>query len=212
MILLSLFFLIASVLGANNSVGIKAGDWVKYSVTFTGNPFGSVPYSFTWIKIEFVSVTETSATYRETSDMQNGTETNRTRTLDLASNNTFPLIPANSVITDETTRSYAGASRTVLVTHFGGNVTYYFDKQTGINLEEYLVGPDFSLSVVATETNLWSGGLLGLDWWAWATIIVVVAVVFAAAALVLRRRKHTAPTPTKEVLPQTPVSSVRAVT
>jgi anti-sigma-K factor RskA len=114
------------------------------------------------------------------------------------------------VITGETTGSYAGASRAVLnalVSQYGGNTTYYFDKQTGVALEVYAVYSDYTLSLVATETNLWGGGLLGLDWWAWATIIVVVAVVAVAAALVLRRRKHTAPTPSQEVLPQPPASS-----
>jgi len=224
MILASLSVLTAGVLGVNYSVGIKAGDWVKYGVTSTGNPPDTYSFNLTWMKIEFVSVTGTSVTYRGTLHLQNGTETNGTATIDLASTNSAPLIPANfnvgdtiysgassTVITDETTRSYAGASRAVLnalVSEYGGNTTYYFDKQTGVALEVYAVYSDYTLNLVVTETNLWGGRLLGLDWWAWAAIIVVVAVVVvAAAALMLRRRKHAASTPSQEVLPPPPSSS-----
>jgi hypothetical protein len=225
MILVSLSVVIVGVLGVDYNVGIKAGDWVKYGVTSTGNPPDTYSFNLTWMKIEFVSVNGTSVTYLGTLHLQNGTETNGTATIDLASTNPAPLIPANSkvgdtiysgasstVITGETTRSYAGASRTVLnasVLEYGGNTTYYFDKQTGVAVEVYAVYTDYTLNLVVTETNLWDGRLLGLDWWAWVVIIVVVAVVVvaAAAALMLRRRKHTAPTPSQEVLPPPPPSS-----
>lgn len=219
----SLSVLIAGVLGANYSVGTKVGDWVKYSVTFTGNPSSLGFYNWTWTKVEFVNVTGTIITYRGTLHMQNGTETNTTSTFDLSSTTSAPLIPANSkigdtiysgtsgmVITGEITRSYAGASRAVLsasASQYGGNMTYYFDKQTGVALEVYSVYNDYTQSLVAIETNLWSSGLLGLDWWALATIIVVVAAVFAVGVLALRRRRRAAPTPSQEVLPQPPASS-----
>jgi len=223
MILVSLSVLTAGVLGEDYSVRIKAGDWVKYGVTSTGNPPDTYSFNLTWMKIEFANVTETSVTYLGTLHLQNGTETNGTATIDLTSTNSAPLIPANSkvgdtiysgasstVIAGETTRSYAGASRVVLnalVSEYGGNTTYYFDKQTGVALEVYAVYSDYTLNLVVTETNLWSGRLLGLDWWAWAAIIVVVAVVVVAAALMFRRRKHAAPTPSQEVLPPPPASS-----
>jgi hypothetical protein len=214
MVLVSLSVLIAGVLGANYSVGIKVGDWVRYSATLAGAVPDTYAINYTWIEIEFVNVTGTSITYRVTWHMQNGTETNATSTSDLASTNSAPLIPANSkvgdtvysgasstVITDETTRSYAGANRVVLsasVSQYGANMTYYFDKQTGVALEEYLVYSDYTSRLVVTETNIWSPtGLWGLDWWSWATIIAAITIAVTASSLALRRRKRSANMPPK---------------
>ncbi len=224
MILVCLSVLMASVLGANYSVGIKAGDWVKYAVTSTGSPPDVYSFNLTWMKIEFVNVAGTDVTYCGILHLENWTETNQTVTFDLASASSAPLIPANSkvgdtvysgansvVIAGETTRSYAGASRLVLnalALQYGGNMTYYFDKQTGVTLEVYSVYSDYTVSLVATETNLWSGGILGLEWWMWVTILVV-AVIVVAVALVLRRRKRTTLTHSQEVLPQPPVARAR---
>lgn len=213
MVLVSLSVLIAGVLGANYTVGIKVGDWVKYSATLAGAVPDTYTINYTWIEFEFVNVTGTSITYRITWHMQNGTEANATSTSDLASA-TSSLIPANSkvgdtvywgasstVITDETTRSYAGATRAVLsasVSQYGANMTYYFDKQTGVVLEEYLVYSDYTSRLVVTETNIWSPtGFWGLDWWLWATIIAAIIIVVIVSSLALRRRKRSANMPPK---------------
>ena len=205
---------------AHASVGIKSGDWVKYAVTSTGNPPDVYAFNVTWIKIEFVNVTGTNLTFLGTLQLQNGTEINETGTLDMTTANSFLLIPANSeigdtihlgasstVIAGETTRSYAGASRMILnasVSEQEGNITYFFDKQTGVAVEIYSNYSDYTISLVLTETNLWSGGFLGLEWWAWVTITVVAAIIVVVIILVLRRRRHTAPTPSEQVPPPPP--------
>jgi parallel beta-helix repeat protein len=159
-------------------VGVKTGDWIKLDYTITGWPPGT-PYP-EWIKIEFLSVQATIATIRVTLRMSNGTEQSDTITADVtAGGGTFGtlsgfVIPANLTTGDsiymsgcgyvtiagETARTYAGANRTVVYTSFtlyGAQLTYYWDKKTGIMVEAYGIYPQLNMTatVKATETNMW---------------------------------------------------------
>jgi len=217
----------SNVWAAGFRIGIKAGDWVKYGYTMTGNfPYGDVS-NVTWIKIEFTNVTNT-ATEEKVGilmiyHMQNGTETNMTSILDLQSESSGYyglLIPANSSVGDtfsmggtsvtiqnETTRTYAGASRTVLsasLTQFGTNSTNYWDKQTGVMVEATSIYSTYSANVAVTETNMWATGFLGLDWWWWMTIIVIIGGIIILAALIFRRRKSAPPAPSGQQAQQPP--------
>lgn len=207
----------SNVSAAGFRIGIKAGDWVKYGYTITGNfPYGEVS-NVTWIKIEFTNVTNTTTQEKVgilmIYHMQNGTETNQTSILDLQSESSGYyglLIPANSstgdtfsmggtsvTIQNETTRTYAGASRTVLsasLAQFGTNSTNYWDKQTGVMVEATSIYSTYSANVAMTETNMWAAGFLGLDWW-WMTIIGIIVGIIILAALMFRRRKSAPPAP-----------------
>jgi hypothetical protein len=73
-------------------------------------------------------------------------------------------------------------------------------------VEIYSFYSDYTINFVLAETNLWSGGILGLEWWVWTTITVVAVGAVVAVALVWRRRRHAVPTPSHEVLPPPPTS------
>ncbi len=208
---------------ADSTVGVKVGNWIKYEITYTGTPpSGSLIAQ--WIKVEILNVAGTTVNARMTSHMADGTETNQTGTIDVVSGSaTFPgfIIPANSkvgdsvnmgtmgsaTIADETTRTYAGASRTVVYANFsqvlfasfsqyatqfsqyGTQYTLYWDKQTGVVVEALTTSTNFTSTAKATETNMWGGLFWGLDWWFWVILIVVVVGAVTAAILILRRRK-----------------------
>jgi parallel beta-helix repeat protein len=197
-------------------VGVKTGDWIKMDYTISGATSGTpLPQ---WLKVEFLSVEGTSATVRVTMHMSNGAEQNQTMTVDIvAGGGTFGtfsglVIPANCTTGDsiymagygnvtiagETTRTYAGASRTVVYASFsqvGTQLTYYWDKQTGVMVEASVVSGSVTATARATETNMWQAqpsGLLGLltdPTIQYILIIVVIAIVTSVTFFAIRRRK-----------------------
>jgi hypothetical protein len=185
------------------AVGVKIGDWKKTSYTYTGSP-PSDYLRFVWVKLEVLNVTGTLVTARLTALFLNGTEANETVGFMVGNIMQSEIIPANSTVGDavlvlgsgafiseESNRTYCGASRPVLMAARSDNVTFW-DKQTGIAVESSEHGDGYTIDSVVTETNMWSStGFMGLDWWLWAIIIcaVVAAAASAVALLLLRRRK-----------------------
>jgi hypothetical protein len=195
--------------------GVKAGDWIKYDYTITGWPTGT-PYP-KWLKVEFLSVEGTTATVRVTMHMSDGTEQNATVSVDVvAGGHALELsgfiIPANwttgysismgsvgftfpVTIAGETTRTYAGASRTVVYASFsqsGTQLTYYWDKQTGVMVEASTISGSITGTAKPTETNMWQAASSDLPietiyLYILAALATIIAV--GAAALIIRRRK-----------------------
>jgi hypothetical protein len=164
---------------AEAQVGVKAGDWIKYDAITSGVDLVSTNMP-QWVKIEFLSVTETTVTFRETSHMSDGAEQSEIRMLDAASgagNATFQiLIPANSktgdtiqivadegnytviTLSGEKTGNYAGATRTLVYASLpqgDTQVSYCWDKQTGVLLEIKLSQGSAFIAYKATSTNIW---------------------------------------------------------
>jgi len=191
-------------------VGVKAGDWIKVDYTVTGAPLGTtLPL---WLKVEFLSIEGTNVTVRVTMHMSDGTEQNATAPVDIVGGGgeAFGLsgfvIPANLTVGDvvymsgygnvtiagETTGSYAGASRTVVFASFsqyGTQLTYYWDKQTGVMVEASTTSGTMTGTGKATETNIWEPAPgFPIDP---ILLYIVIAVVIVAVAvfLVMRRRK-----------------------
>ena len=194
-------------------VGVKAGDWIKLDYTVTGWPSGT-PYP-EWLKVEIRSVEGTTATVRVTMHMSDGTEESDTVSVDVvAGGETFDtlygfVIPANRTTGDsinmggdgltltvtidgETTRTYAGASRTVVYASFsqyGTELTYYWDKETGVMVEASTTSGGVAGTAKATETNMWAvTPPFWMQWWFYA-IIAVVIVASAGAVYFLKKRK-----------------------
>jgi hypothetical protein len=192
-------------------VGVKAGDWIKCTYTISGRPSGT-PYP-EWLKVEFLSVEGTNATVRVTMHMSDGTEQNATVPVNVvAGGGTFQglsgfVIPANCTtgnsvymsgygnvtIAGETTRSYAGAGRTVVYASFsqyGTQLTYYWDKLTGVMVEASAVSGGVTATSKATETNMWQAtpgfpiGPIILS-----VLIAMVIVIVIAIFLVHRKKK-----------------------
>ena len=193
-------------------VGVKAGDWIKVDYTITGAPPGTtLPL---WLKVEFLSVEGTSTTVRVTMRMSDGTEQNATLPVDVvAGGQAFGLsgfvIPANLTTGDiifmsgygnvttegETTRTYAGASRTVVyasISQYGTQLTYYWDKQTGVIVEASGTSMGMTLTGKVTETNMWQPApAFPIDPLILSVLIATVIVIVIAVFLVRRKKRPT---------------------
>jgi len=199
-------------------IGVKAGDWIKCTYTISGWPAGT-PYPV-WLKVEFLSVEGTAATVRVTMHMSDGSEQNATVPVDVVAGGQALglsgfIIPANSTTGDsinfggfgltssatiegETTRAYAGMSRTVVYASFsqlGTQLTYYWDKQTGVMVEVSTTSGSISGTGKATETNMWAAvsSPFWMQWWFYA-IVAVVVVALGGAVYFLKKRKPQTPT------------------
>jgi len=222
--LAALMFSLTLIPAGSAAIGVKAGDWIKHKYTISGAPSGTTLPE--WIKIEFLSVAGTTANIRVTMHMSDGTEQSDTMTVDAeAGGGEFGglsgfVIPANRTTGDsigmtgygavtidgEKTRSYAGASRTVVyasLSQYGTELTYYWDKQTGVMVEASVTGYGMTATAKATETNMWEAAPTAGKWlWILVVVVIIVAVVVAGSAvLLLRRRKaplpEVAPAPTE---------------
>jgi hypothetical protein len=205
----------ANFLGVEvGSVGIKAGDWIKLTYNTTGWPAGQ-PYP-EWLKLEFLSLNGTIANVQATAHISNGSEQYDSGPVDVVSGSEVPglagiVISANRTAGDsvyivgygnvaiegEATRNCAGANRTVVYAGFSQNeteVTYYWDKLTGVIVEISSTSPGISGTVTATETNLWGAATVppsvGMSWWPW--IVVGVLAVAAGLAIFFTRRRRPA--------------------
>jgi len=187
-------------------VGIKAGDWVKLEYKFTGWPAGQTYPE--WLKLEFLSVEGTIATVRYTQHVSDGTEQSDTAPVDIMSNIEVSLLAGivisanrtigdsvyvagygNVIIEDEATRTYAGANRTVVYSSFWpseAQVTYYWDKLTGVMVELSSTSPDFTATAKAAATNMWETPTVRMPWWPW---IIVAVVAVGLVILFVRRRR-----------------------
>ena len=165
-ILVTAIFAATLVNAKDYTVGVKAGDWIKYgqiTITWTGNGTGP-PYvtnakMVNWIRFDVLSVTGTTVSLNETFHYNNGTETVQSSDVDIqggpmggalliASNLTAgdPLNPQTpgTTINETVTRFYAGANRNVNIidtkSSFDGyqsETKIYWDQETGIMVELY---------------------------------------------------------------------------
>jgi hypothetical protein len=166
------------------------------------------------LKVEFLSVEGTNATVRVTMHMSDGTEQNATVPVDVvAGGQVFGLsgfvIPANLTTGDiifmsgygnvttegETTRTYAGASRTVVyasISQYGTQLTYYWDKQTGVIVEASGTSMGMTLTGKVTETNMWQPApAFPIDPLILSVLIATVIVIVIAVFLVRRKKRPT---------------------
>jgi hypothetical protein len=188
---------------AEISVGVKKGDWIEYQVTFTGTPPGR--HDVTWARMEIMNVQGKSINLDITTEFSNETLLNETITLNLDTGQLGDdfIIPANlnsgDTFLDEYTgnitisgveeRTYAGATRTVVV-GATSQTTYYWDKTTGVLVEGSSAFPNYTMHTKVDKTNMWQPQILGLDPTVFYAVVVGAAVVIAAViALIAVRRK-----------------------
>jgi hypothetical protein len=189
-------------------VGIKAGDWIKVTYTITGLPAGQLYPE--WLRLEFLSINGTIADVRATLRISNGTEQSDTGPVDVVSGSEVPGLAGivtstnrttgdsvyiagygNVTIAGEITRTYAGANRTVVCASFSQNetqVTYYWDKLTGVMVEISSTSPSITATARATETNMWGATTVRMPWWPW----IIVGVVAAGLVIFFLRRRRAA--------------------
>ena len=206
--------------------GIKAGDWIELECTITGWPAGQPCPQ--WLELEFISVQGASASVNVTLGMSDCQELSGMVPVDLGEGGgeAFGLsgfvIPPNLrrggsiyfsgygdvTIEGETTRTYAGVSRRVVYASLSQSVpyqpavqlTYYWDKRTGVMVEASITWGDVTATCKATETNMLKADLpaVGVQWWLWMVIAVVVTGVAFAVYRLRRKNRPTAPIPPQE--------------
>lgn len=205
-VLMTALFIVLVGMGtvlAEISVGVKKGDWIEYQVTFTGTPPGR--HDVTWARMEIMNVQGKSINLDITTEFSNETLLNETITLNLDTGQLGDdfIIPANlnsgDTFLDEYTgnitisgveeRTYAGATRTVVV-GATSQTTYYWDKTTGVLVEGTSAFTNYTMNTKVDKTNMWQPQILGLDPTVFYAVVVGAAVVIAAViALIAVRRK-----------------------
>ena len=202
LIVLFIFLSLTSATSADLSVGVKKGDWIEYSVTYTDSP--SQGHDVNWARMEVTDVQGTNISVSITSRYPNGSTEVFNSTLNLATGKLIDdfIIPANLnagdtfldqnlgnvTISRSDQQTYAGAMRTVLHASASEN-TYVWDKATGVSVEGTSQQPDYSMHTIVEDTNMWqpSHGLdLPILLLAAAIILVVIA---ALAVFAIRYRK-----------------------
>ncbi|MGD2067032.1 MAG: hypothetical protein PVI43_07700 [Candidatus Bathyarchaeota archaeon] len=199
--------LTGSTVNSNVTVGVKAGNWMEYNVTYGGE--GSPPESYpTWFRYHITEVQETNITATITYESINGEISDVTNTYDLKTGVLELLVvPAglkyadvfyhenygNITIAGTEEDTYAGVTRVAFHTTFD-NITVYWDKPTGIFLqsEQVLNNTDVSQKVTISATNLWYNPSTApdnseLDQIVFYAKVVAVIVVVAIIAVLLMR-------------------------
>jgi hypothetical protein len=165
-----LFFaasLVSSVY-ADLPIGVKAGDWIEYEVTYTGNP--AQGHNIVWARMQIFAVSGPVVSVEMTSRFEDNSTTITNSSLNLQTGDLIDdfIIPANLTIgqtfldknlgdvTIQTVEehTYAGATRTVVSASTATN-TYVWDQKTGVSVEGTAREPTYSLHTIVSDTNMW---------------------------------------------------------
>ena len=155
-----------------NIVGVKVGDWVKYTVNGAAGSESNPEIS---TKAEVIKISGSNVTVTLTHYYKDGTTSTETRTLDV-SKELGSITSANLNVGDSRvsyggnnepitvsqilTKTYNGVSRKVVYFNYN-NATYgqslqaYYDQQTGFLLEDNISMFGMSVHDILDSTNLW---------------------------------------------------------
>ncbi len=185
------------------SVGVKRGDWIEYSVSYTGTPMRG--HDIDWARMEILDVADTEIPITITSRFSNGSTETASYTLNLLTGHLIDsfIIPANLNLGDNfldenlgtvtiskvETRQYAGAMRAVVSATVGNN-SYVWDQATGVSVEGNSQTADYTIHTLASETNMWQSSPLNLPSLALLAAVVLVLVFAVVAVFVYARRRR----------------------
>jgi len=201
MLVLLVIFSTVVIASAEVMVGVKKGDWIEYNVTYTGSP--PEGHEANWARLDVLDVQGSKITVNMTIRTPNGTLSSQTATLNLQTGELGDdfIIPANLkdgdtffdardgniTIGSAETRTYAGASRVVVIGNMRQAVDYW-DKSTGVILEGISTLSGYTMTAKIDKTNLWQTEQAGLD----QNVLIIVAlaaiIVIVAAIIILAKR------------------------
>jgi hypothetical protein len=212
-------FALCTPVYAEQTVGVKEGDWIEYDIVVTGT--GSLPpsHDVRWMRIDVLSVDRVSVFCDVTVRYANGTigsaiwEYN----FDEGITGGWTIIPANLspgdtffdcspaanvVVQCEEQKTVLGAARIVTCGNDSLRQIKEWDKVTGVFIGSVEVKQDFTnkegwyfddltMTISATATNMWSKQIFGLDQAVFALVIsgLVFLVVLLVSALIIWQRK-----------------------
>jgi hypothetical protein len=199
---------VAFAQSSGSEVGVKSGDWIKYSVRETGS-YVDPEYNITWASMNITAVNGPVITVNVLTQYGNGTLLSEPGiNLNVATGAIGDgfFVPTNLKPGDHYSTEYegimnitsiahveaGGASRTVLVGETSQS-TYNFDKQTGIMVAATSNLPGCVMHTTTSGTNLWAPQVFSLDtnvfYLSLIAVIVTVLVIVTLALLLMRRRK-----------------------
>jgi len=197
---LLLSFLILSVFAQVN-VGLKEGDWVEYTATYTGNPPNTFPET---ARVEVKTIQGTLITVEINRDLLNGNQTSRTETFDLETGvGDLIIIPANLGPGDEIYNedvgnvtmekiedyNFKGTTRE-LVYAYVLNTEFSWDRSTGIMIEAIQTTDTFTQTLLAVNTNIVQTQASDIDpILIYGIVVAVIIIVIVVAFLILKRKK-----------------------
>jgi hypothetical protein len=195
-----LFILIPSAYAQVN-VGLKEGDWVEYTATYTGNPPETYPET---IRIEIQNIQDTTITLEIDRDLLNGTKDVRTHSFDLEDGAPdLIIIPANLNVGDEVNHAgvgsftvegtadyeFEGETRDLIYASVVG-AEFKWDRTTGILIQADQSTDTFTQTWLAVDSNIEQTQASDLDpMLLYGIIIVVAIIIIIAVVLVLKRKK-----------------------
>ena len=205
-LLISLTCLVPSAVFAQFAVGVKAGNWSEYNVSFTGTPM--VGHDATWARMQIDAVEGSQVNVTFSSRLADGTLENATENLNFATGRFIDYFVIPSDLTegdsfyDQTlgnnvsihlvgAKNYAGADRTI-ISGTTPETQWYWDQATGVLVEARSVYEDFTLDTIISKTDLWNAQqrILGLDPLIFFALAFVFVIVIVAVALIMFGRKR----------------------
>lgn len=185
--------------------GLQVGDWIKYNVKIT--PVIGKEVTPTWIKLLFTSIEGTNMTVQTTIHLSDGGEMNQTMAVDVVSgSDTGLIIPSNSRIGDsvyisgcgnisieaESTRTYTGIDRAAVFANHSNSTasfTFFWDKQTGIMLEQNITQSESTTFLKVVDTNIWQTKLNSYPPYQDLLILAIISAVTLTAVILLKTRR-----------------------
>lgn len=186
---------------AESAVGVKEGDWIEYTITYTGSPATQFPE---WIRIEIKNVQGTGITADVIVERLDGSSNTSSGTFDLdigvpdllaisanldTGDEFYHEDYGNTVIAGTEDETYAGAKRTVVYATVN-RIELRWDKATGILLQSDQSTDNFTQNLRVDKTNLWQTQIFGLDPTLFyvAVVGIIVIIAFVTFSLIRRRK------------------------
>jgi len=208
--------LLGAAFAQSSVVGVKEGDWIRYSVKETGTPISE--YNITWATMNITAVNGEVITVNVLTQYGNGTLLSEPGiNLNVATGAIGDgfFVPTNLKPGDRYSTEYegiinitsvqqtqaGGTQRSVLVGITSQSV-YNWDKETGIMVAATSKLPGCVMHTTTSTTNLWqpASKILGLNQTAFYALVLSIAgtagVLAGTVLLFFQRRKKISPAPT----------------
>jgi len=158
-------------------------------------------------KIEFINIEGTNLTIQTTKNLSDGDEWNQITTIDIVfGSNAGLIISSNLKIGDsvnisgygnisiegETTVIYTGVNRITVFASYSNSTDYlncFWDKQTGIILEQNITKNESTTYFKVVETNIWETRLDDYPSYQNVFYLVIILTVVLIPLILLRMRK-----------------------
>ena len=211
LILASLF----TVVLADYSTVVKAGDWADYKVEYKSNVPMTTSRNITESRIDIIDADDGFILLNLSRQYVNGTSLVKEILINQYSGSfgydvvlPLPVVPTNLnvgeefydqyqghlTISGEQRMSFGGAERNVVL-GYGKNTTYYWDRETGVLVNATSTVTRYTVKAILVSTNIWQPEIFGLASVVFyravsGITVALVIVVMVTAVVVLRRAKR----------------------